>query len=166
MWLNVRTGLKTLPITVIQGAYQEYCAPTKQVTFYVVDWYRAYAPIVAEKQAGEYIHDPSAEQWFRGQQFERKFQQLVADWQTQRGAMSSTTEAVMCQAYQSIIGMGPDAVPLILKQLEAEGDDPDQWFWALTAITQATPENPEDQGQYVKMAASWFEWAKKNGYAW
>jgi hypothetical protein len=95
-----------------------------------------------------------------------RFHALIAAWQQERGAMSSTTEAAMCPAYQSIIGMGPTAIPLLLKQLESEGDDPDQWYWALTAITGATPEDPNDQGNYVKMAASWFVWAKQNGYAW
>lgn len=71
----------------------------------------------------------------------------------------------MLPAYQRIIGMGPDAVPLILAQLEAEGDDPDQWFWALRAITAANPVKPEDQGNTVKMAEAWLRWAKHEGYA-
>lgn len=72
----------------------------------------------------------------------------------------------MAPAYQRIIGMGDPAVPLILAQLKSEGDDPDHWFWALTAITGANPVKAEDKGDMVKMAAAWFKWATAEGYAW
>jgi hypothetical protein len=80
--------------------------------------------------------------------------------------MSSITEMSMLPTYQQIMGIGPDAVPLILAELESEGDDPDQWFWALRAITGANPVKPEDQGDFVKMAQAWFEWADDEDYAW
>jgi len=41
----------------------------------------------------------------------------------------------MCDAYQKIIGLGPDAVPLIIAQMQSEADEPDQWFWALQVLT-------------------------------
>ena len=103
--------------------------------------------------------EPPVEAWV-------KFQQLVIQWHRERGATSSTTEAALSPAYQGIIGMGQVAVTFILKQLDLEGDDPDQWFWALTAITGESPERDEDRGNHVRMAESWFEWAKNNGYAW
>jgi hypothetical protein len=71
----------------------------------------------------------------------------------------------MLLAYQNIIGMGEDAVPLIIGELKSEGDDPDQWFWALMAITGANPVSPEDQGDFVAMAKAWLGWAKDQGYA-
>src|SRR5436309_1161421 len=83
--------------------------------------------------------DPHAEKWY-------KFQELVRQWRDERGAMSSITEMSILPAYQKIIGMGPPAIPLIIAQLKSEGDDPDQWFWALRAITDTNPVNAEDQG--------------------
>jgi hypothetical protein len=80
--------------------------------------------------------------------------------------MSSITEMSILPAYQKIIGMGEDAVPLILAELKSEGDDPDQWFWALIAITEENPVKPEDQGNFRKMAQAWFQWAEAEGYAW
>jgi hypothetical protein len=94
-----------------------------------------------------------------------KFQGLVDLWKHERGSMSSITEMSALRPYQTIIGMGEDAVPLILAQLEAEGDDPDQWFWALVAITEVNP-GEKYQGNYRKMAQAWFDWAKDEGYAW
>jgi hypothetical protein len=95
-----------------------------------------------------------------------KFQSLVEQWRNERGARSSITETVMMPAYQKIIGMGMTALPLILAQLRSEGDEPDQWFWALKAITEANPVKPEDQGNFQKMAQAWLQWAEQEIHAW
>jgi len=93
------------------------------------------------------------------------FQCLVAEWRTQRGAMSSITEAALCSAYQRIIGLGPAAVPFIIAELESDGDEPDQWFWALKAITGEDPVREDDRGDFAAMSKSWLEWARdRNGW--
>ena len=94
-----------------------------------------------------------------------KFHDLAKQWRAERGARSSITEAATLQPYQHIIGMGPDAIEPIITQLKLEGDDPDQWFWALRAVTNVNPVNPEDQGDFAKMAQAWIKWAQDNGYA-
>jgi hypothetical protein len=101
--------------------------------------------------------EPPVEDWL-------KFQDLVPQWKSERRAMSSITEIALCPAYQSIIGMGEAAVPFIMKQLVLEGNDPDQWFWALRAITGADPVKDEDRGNHLKMAQAWLQWAR-NRYA-
>lgn len=93
-----------------------------------------------------------------------EFQRLAAEWKMQRGVSSSITEGALCPAYQRIIEMGQPAVPLLLRQLEAEGNDPDQWFWALRAITGCQPVPEEDFGNFLKMARCWLEWGERNGY--
>jgi len=107
----------------------------------------------------QFVTDPATENWL-------KFQSLVSQWRSERGAMSSITEMVMLPTYQKIIGMGEDAIPLILAQLKSEGNEPDQWFWALAAITSDNPVKPEDQGDFPKMAQAWFKWAEEHDYAW
>jgi hypothetical protein len=98
-------------------------------------------------------------------QDELAFRYLVEQWRVERGVASSTTEILLCPSYQSIIGMGQRAVPLILAEIEAEGDDPDQWFWALQVITRANPVAEEDEGNFNAMAQSWIAWAR-NHYIW
>lgn len=94
-----------------------------------------------------------------------KFQSLVEQWKKERGARSSISEAAILNPYQRIIGMGEDAVPMILQQLKSEGDQPDQWFWALRVITDANPVDPADQGDFPKMAQAWLKWGEDNDYA-
>lgn len=94
------------------------------------------------------------------------FKNLVKQWRLQRGTTSSTTEMVLSPAYQSIIGMGPAAIRLILAQLASEGNDPDHWFWALQVLTKANPVSESDEGNLRSMARAWLDWAASEGYAW
>ncbi|MBY0525469.1 MAG: hypothetical protein K2R98_18830 [Gemmataceae bacterium] len=90
-----------------------------------------------------------------------KFARLKAAWLLQRQHESSTSKIVMLPPYQSIIGMGPDVVPMLLCELE---NSPDLWFWALRAITEANPVKPESRGDMNAMARAWVEWGKSQGY--
>jgi len=74
--------------------------------------------------------------------------------------LSSLTEMVMLRSYQAIIGMGPDVVPIILKELK---HDPDYLFWALEAITGDNPVLPEDEGNLDRMTDAWIKWGQENG---
>lgn len=87
-----------------------------------------------------------------------RFQQLVHRWKQEAGPSSSVETLAMHPAYQRIIGLGPDAVPLLLAELERE---PDHWFWALRAITGENPVLPEHRGKLRLMADDWLAWGKQ-----
>lgn len=93
----------------------------------------------------------------------RKFYTLASTWRSDVLFTSSTSKMVMHPAYQQIIGMGRDVVPLLLLELE---ERPDHWFWALEAITGVDPIKPEHHGKIKEMAAAWLKWGKENGYKW
>ena len=61
-------------------------------------------------------------------------------------------------AYQRIIGLGPSALPLILRELERETD---HWFWALNAISGDDP--AAGLGDFEVAAARWLEWGRDAG---
>jgi hypothetical protein len=91
----------------------------------------------------------------------RRFEELTRQWKSDCLFTSSTTEIAMHPAYQRIIGLGPVVVPLILHDLS---QGPHQWFWALSAVTDATPVAQADKGQVRRMADEWLQWGKQNGY--
>ena len=74
--------------------------------------------------------------------------------------MSSGTEMLLHPAYQRIIGLGKDAVKLIVAELRRE---PDHWFWALKAITGEDPVVAADHGKIDRMTAAWLKWAAQRG---
>jgi hypothetical protein len=92
---------------------------------------------------------------------EQKFLRLRDQWKADTAHVSSTSQLVLHPAYQAIIGMGPIAVPLLLRELERRVDF---WFWALHAITGVDPSPPEFRGDGEKMAKAWLAWGKSQSY--
>jgi hypothetical protein len=90
-----------------------------------------------------------------------QFDQLANAWREQTRYLSSTHEIVLHPAYQRIIGMGPDALRFIFRELETS---PDHWFWALSAIAGEDPVPPEDKGDLRAMAHHWLQWARRRGF--
>lgn len=91
----------------------------------------------------------------------QRFYTLLSTWRRDIQATSSITEMAMHPAYQQIIGMGPVAVPLLLRELEHQ---PDHLFWALKAITGEDPVPLEDRGWVDRMCRAWLKWGEKHGY--
>jgi hypothetical protein len=92
---------------------------------------------------------------------EERFRRLATEWKEQSRYLSNVAQMAMLKPYQRIIGLGLPVVPLILEELNRE---PNQWFWALEAITEQNPVPPEAKGQVRLMAQAWIEWGKQQGY--
>lgn len=91
----------------------------------------------------------------------RRFHQLAGEWKQATLLISSGTEMLLHPAYQQIIGMGRDAVPLLVAELRR---DPDHWFWALKSITGEEPVAEADRGNLARMTEAWLKWAEQRGY--
>ena len=86
----------------------------------------------------------------------RKFETLTSQWKAEKAFISSVPDMAMLSPYQQIIGMGEQAIPFILKELERE---PDHWFWALRAILgDIDPVPPASKGKVKEMAEAWIFW--------
>jgi len=94
-------------------------------------------------------------------EIEKLFSDLVETWRNDTAFLSSITDMVLHESYQRIIGLGQRAIPLILKELQHE---PDQWFWALRAITGENPVKEEDAGNIKAMAEAWIHLGKSKGW--
>src|SRR5947208_8309388 len=83
-----------------------------------------------------------------------RFQSLVQQWKKDTAHLSNIGKKALHPAYQEIIGMGKAVVPLLLAELKRE---PDDWFWALHAITGAKPVSAGSQGNIKAMADAWLQ---------
>ncbi len=92
---------------------------------------------------------------------EQRFRRLVSQWKAERGPHSSSARLAKHPAYQQIIALGPEVVPLLLRELERE---PGHWFRALHALTGASPPLPAQPGDMKAMAAAWLQWGCEHGY--
>ena len=91
----------------------------------------------------------------------QRFQELRDDWKSKTRHLSNTVQISLVFSYQSIIGLGPSVVPLILEELQ---NNPDHWFWALEAITGANPVSQKDAGDIQASVAAWIQWGRDNDY--
>ena len=91
----------------------------------------------------------------------QKFRTLADQWRAGTIHISSSSQMAMHPAYQQIIGMGAEAIPLLLNELKLR---PDHWSWALRAITGEDPVKQEHRGKLSLIAQDWIEWGKEHGY--
>lgn len=92
---------------------------------------------------------------------QRKLTRLAAQWKAETGHLSLAAGRAMHPAYQRIIGIGPDAIGFLLRELQRT---PDDWFWALNAITEVEPVPDGCQGNLREMADAWIKWGQAEGY--
>lgn len=89
---------------------------------------------------------------------ESDFKELADEWDRETILESLPSRMAMHAAYQRIIGLGPAAVPLILRRLLEE---PNYWFWALTSITGQDP--AEGEATLHGATEKWLTWGRKHG---
>jgi hypothetical protein len=94
---------------------------------------------------------------------EQEFLGLAREWKEAVRLVSSFEKMILHPAYQRIIGLGPLAVPLLLREM---AERPHHWHWALRSITGANPVKAEDEGNVKRMAHAWVQWGKAKGYSW
>ena len=90
-----------------------------------------------------------------------RFTHLVQRWKKDTQFCSSPVEMAIHPAYQQIIGMGPAVLPLIFNELAKE---PDDWFWALAAITGENPVPVSSEGRLDEMVEAWLQWGREQCY--
>lgn len=88
-----------------------------------------------------------------------RFERLAAEWKRDASVWSSGTRRVLHPAYQKIIGLGPAVVPFLLQDL------PNDWFYALWAVTGEDPVAKSDQGNIRAMSDAWLAWGHAHGYS-
>jgi hypothetical protein len=91
---------------------------------------------------------------------EQRFRELVRQWKEATRFVSSIHDMASQPAYLQIIGMGKEALPLLLHELRRE---PDHWFVALQAITGVNPIPASVRGNVEKMTQAWLSWAEQQG---
>jgi hypothetical protein len=92
-----------------------------------------------------------------------RFHRLAAVWRQDTEYLSSMEEAERHPAYQEIIALGPEVMPLLLRDLE---ENHTHWFAALEAITGARPASAAPAGNIPGLVTAWLLWAKEHGCRW
>ena len=94
-----------------------------------------------------------------GLDLETEFNRLASTWRSEVQFSSSLDEIIFNFSYQRIIGLGVDALPLILRELSRSLE---HWFWALSAISGHEPDI-EEEGDMEALQQAWLKWGRERG---
>jgi hypothetical protein len=93
--------------------------------------------------------------------FEQEFQQLANQWKRETGFHGNLSRIVMHPAYQRIMAMGPDVIPLILHDLSRKLA---HWFWALHNLVPDGQDPAEGLTTMESARQAWLRWGRDNKY--
>ena len=108
-----------------------------------------------------YKHLLTSEHAHTETEVQAEFERLAAEWKRETEHLSSPNAIAEHRAYQEIIGMGKEAIPMILRDLEKTRAP---WFWALRSIARESPVRPEDRGDVDAMTYTWLDWGRLRHY--
>lgn len=89
-----------------------------------------------------------------------KFAELAQQWRRDTKFLSSSDDKVLHPAYQSIIAMGPAALPLVLEELKLRRG---HWFWALRFLSKGADPVPEN-ANIEEAREAWLTWGRQRGH--
>ena len=90
-----------------------------------------------------------------------QFKKLTREWKQETAIAGHLSKIVLHPAYQRIMAMGPDVIPLILEDLSHESA---HWFWALHNLVPIGSDPAEGFTTIRDARRAWLEWGKREGY--
>jgi hypothetical protein len=89
-----------------------------------------------------------------------EFKKHEKRWLSQTRHISSPIDKYLHPSYARIIGLGWAVVPHILRSLKRQ---PNDWFYALRAVTGENPVPASAAGDVRRMANIWIAWGEAEG---
>ena len=86
------------------------------------------------------------------------FRALADEWYEATAGLSFVQKKIAHPAYYQIIGLGPDVLPLLPRELS---ESKSHWFWALYSITRDDPVRPG--ANLDQKIEDWLQWGKARG---
>ena len=90
-----------------------------------------------------------------------QFRAALEKWRSETELSSMLSEKRAHPAYQEIVNLGEEAIPLILEEIESRSSF---IFMALHDITGGDPIPPEDRGRVPRMIEAWSRWGNEHGF--
>lgn len=142
------------------GAHE---TPEEDVHALLDEWGVFRSPAIALKQLEEWygrVHVSVAVEMSQCTGAQLRFDRLKKEWIRGTEKSSILSQIVLHPAYQQIIAMGPEVIPLILHSLQRNLD---HWFWALKILNERC-DVAEGATTMQSAAEAWLAWGREKGY--
>jgi hypothetical protein len=88
-----------------------------------------------------------------------RFQEQAEKWARETAHLSSPTQMMAHPSYQAILGMASEDKRKIIRLMILDlKQNRNEWFWALSYLTQDNPIKQSDAGKMEKMISAWVNW--------
>lgn len=87
-----------------------------------------------------------------------RFRRLYSVWLDDTAHMSSVREMMAQESFEQMVAMGPDVLPLVLRELKAK---PTFLFLVAQRITGHNPVTPDCVGDVQKIVTCWVNWLQQ-----
>lgn len=94
-------------------------------------------------------------------QVRAEFERRARVWKSETAICSQLDKIVLHPAYQRIMALGPQVIPLILEDLSKR---PAHWFWALHNLVPEGEDPAEGAATIREATEAWLQWGKQEGY--
>jgi hypothetical protein len=117
------------------------------------------------EEVGNYISF-AERKWISSDEFRRilweYFSELVSAWKAETCILSAPDDIRSSIHLKQIMDMGREiAVPMIIRQLQIEGDNPYHWWWPLRTLVGENPVPVELRRDITQASRSWIDWGRK-----
>ncbi|HZM01814.1 MAG TPA: hypothetical protein VFC44_02220 [Candidatus Saccharimonadales bacterium] len=117
------------------------------------EWWKDNTIRYAERERERAIEESTSQ---ASGSLEERFNELAQKWREETRGYSLTAQKYAHPAYQSILVLGPDVVPLILNELQVR---PGRWLQALKALNNGF--DPSQQGDdFDEAVKAWINWGR------
>ena len=105
------------------------------------------------------------------EELESSFNALADKWEKDMAFYSLMAQRSQHYAYQLILGMGKEAIPLILRRMERQGGHWDHALETIAGMPSPTGKTKlKTEGWYSvdvkEVSAAWLQWGREQGYSW
>jgi hypothetical protein len=99
----------------------------------------------------------------RADDLQKRFHEQAEKWASETAHLSSPAQMMAHQSYQAILGMASEdkreVIRLMILDLKQNRNE---WFWALSYLTQENPIKQSDAGKMDKMISAWVTWGREH----
>ena len=142
------------------------------------DWFpnvHPWEPAEHKKELAEYWEYPDSEiageariilvAEVSGVSLAERFRTQADKWARETQHLSSPAQMMAHPSYQAILGMAQENKREVIRLLLLDLlQNRNEWFWALSYLTQDNPIKPSDVGKIDRMISAWLNWGRKNEF--
>jgi hypothetical protein len=136
------------------GVEQAWCLPAARKGIE-----RQLVRTAVKETCNEWLHVLTRPVTVESKRLDQRFREQSDKWAQETQHLSSPNQMMAHPSYQAILGMASENKREIIRLMILDlKQNRNEWFWALSYLTQDNPIKHSDAGKMDKMISAWVNW--------